>query len=97
MPTPQQVRDALDRHGVAPASSSTEGYHVEPGPSETVIVRWGSGEPFRPHYGVPGSSKLRSCARAVTAEGFRIVPDENGNPVRADRSGHHYLLVADRT
>ena len=48
-------------------------------------------------YGIPGGSKLASCAEAVTNDGFRIVPHEKGNLVREDRGGRKYLIVADGT
>ena len=56
MPTLKAIRDALDHHGVPRAGSMTEGYHRGDGPSGTVIVRWGSGKPFEPDYGIPGGN-----------------------------------------
>jgi hypothetical protein len=97
MPTRQEVRDALDRHGVPQAGATNAGYHVEDGPNGTVLVRWGSGEPFKPDYGIPSGRKFRSCVQAVTGEGLRIVPDGQGNFMREDSGHHMYFIVIDRT
>jgi hypothetical protein len=71
-----QVREALDRQGIPETSVNKDGYRVEEAPNDSVVVRWGRGEPFR---GIPTSRQgqdLARCGRALDAMGFSVVPKE---------------------
>jgi hypothetical protein len=71
-----QVREALDRQSIHETGVNRDGYRVEEGPDDSVVVRWGRGEPFR---GVPTSRQgqdLARCGRALDGAGFNVVPKE---------------------
>jgi hypothetical protein len=81
----QQVRDALDRRRIQPASTHLDGYHFDNGPAGSVIVRWGRGEPFD---GTQAPKRfLRSCARALTSQRFNVAPGVSND------SGGNYIVV----
>jgi len=71
-----QIREALDRQGIHETSVNKDGYRVEDGSDDSVVVRWGRGEPFR---GIPTSRQgqdLARCGRALDGAGFNVVPKE---------------------
>src|SRR3954462_12007547 len=71
-----QVREALDRQSIHETSVNKDGYRVEEGPDDSVVVRWGRGEPFR---GIPSSRQgqdLARCGRALDAVGFSVITKE---------------------
>jgi hypothetical protein len=72
MPTVQQVQEALDRRGVPRTSATVEAYHVEAGPGDTVLVRWGYGDPFRGNMMIRGGAKLASCAEPSVMKGSSL-------------------------
>jgi hypothetical protein len=76
----QHVREALDRRRIQRAHIRLDGYHLEDGPSRSVVVRWGHGDPFD---GAEAPERcLRRCARTLTSQRFAVSPgvptDERG-------------------
>jgi hypothetical protein len=89
----QRVEDVLCREGVSLTGASRDGYRVEQGPDNTVLVRWGFGSPFQALQDVPKARKgsgLAECARVLSPE-FHV-----GRGERVDDRGL-YILVTERS
>jgi hypothetical protein len=92
MSFPQRVQDVLSREGIPITGASRDGYHVERGADNTVLVRWGFGSPFRALPGVPSARKgsgLPECVRVLSPQ-FHV-----GRGERKDDKGL-YILVTER-
>ena len=88
----QRVEDALCREGVPLTGASRDGYRVEQGPDNTVLVRWGFGSPFQALPDLPKPRKgsgLPECTRVLTPD-FHVARGE-----REDLKGL-YILVTER-
>jgi hypothetical protein len=85
----QQIRAAFHRRHIPPASRQADGYHLEVGPANTVVVRWGQGEPFD---GTQAPLRcLRLCARSLTRQDFSVAPG-----VLGDQRGPYILVLGIR-
>ncbi len=88
----QRVADVLSREGVPLTGASRDGYQVEQGSDNTVLVRWGFGSPFKALPDVPRARKgsgLAECTRVLSPE-FHVARGEH-----VDAKGL-YILVTER-